>query len=58
MSSKGEGEGGTADLAHGDTLVRNHDGSFGSKLLRFDGILEVGRGKRRREGKEEEEKGE
>ena len=51
MSSKGEGEGGTADLAHGDTLVRNHDGSFGSKLLRFDGILEVGRGKRRREGK-------
>ena len=38
-------------MAHGDTLVRNHDGSFGSKLLRFDGILEVGRGEKR-EGRE------
>ena len=42
-------------MAHGDTLVRNHDRSFGSKLLWFDRILEVGRGEKRegREGRQE-----
>lgn len=58
VPSEGEGEVSTANLAHGDTLVRDHDGSLGSKLP-LDRELEVGRGKEKRGegGKREREKG-
>ena len=55
VPSEGEGEVSTANLAHGDTLVRDHDGSLGSKLP-LDRELEVGErggsGGKRERGKE------
>ena len=55
VPSEGEGKVSTANLAHGDTLVRDHDGSLGSKLP-LDRELEVGErggsGGKRERGKE------